>query len=48
MLQSMGSQSPTRLSDGTVLNNFATQYLDLQLSFTLLQLPFPTNSPPFH
>ena len=29
-------------------NNFATQYLDLQLSFTLLQLLIPTNSPPHH
>ena len=29
-------------------NNFATQYLDLQLSFTLLQLLIPINSPPLH
>ena len=36
------TKSWTRLSNWNELKNFATQYLDLQLSFTVLQLLIPT------
>ena len=42
------TKSHTRLSNWNELKNFATQYLELQLSFTVFQLLVPTNSPPLH